>query len=56
VSKNLTVSYERKLFALAITNMLFNCTNIPPSVKDSAGYFLAEVIAVLVKQQRIEQK
>lgn len=30
IQKEFKLSYERKLFALAITNMLFNGSNLPP--------------------------
>jgi hypothetical protein len=30
--KSLKLAYERKLFALAMTNFLFNCTNMPANL------------------------
>lgn len=40
ISKKFMLSYERKLFVLAISNMLFNGQNLPQIIKDSAGFFL----------------
>lgn len=49
VSKKLQLSYERKLYALAISNMLFNGKTLPQEIKESAGYFLQEVVLVLMR-------
>lgn len=37
-------SYERKLFALAITNFIFNCTNIPGEIKGQMGQYLVDLV------------
>ena len=37
IPKEFKISYERKLFILAITNMLFNSTNISEEIRNSAG-------------------
>lgn len=47
--RQLKLSYERKLFALAMTNFLFNSA-IPPSLQDKAPYFLRELVSLLIRQ------
>lgn len=51
--KSLRLSYERKLFALAMTNFLFSA-NIPSSLSPKAGIYLKELVCLLIRQQRIE--
>ena len=42
-------SYERKLFALAITNFIFNCSNIPIEIKGEIGQFLVDLVSLLMR-------
>jgi hypothetical protein len=50
------ISYERKLFALAMTDLLFNADAIPQVAKQQAGLIMREIVGVLIRQQRVEQK
>ena len=52
--RDLRLSYERKLFTLAMTNFLFN-SDVPEVLKPQCGYFLKEIVCCLMRQQRIEQ-
>ena len=38
--RSFKLSYERKLFALAISNLIFNCVKIPTEIRDKTGFFL----------------
>lgn len=48
--KTLKLSYERKLFTLAMTNFLFNCGSMPEPLKEKAGLYMREVVCVLIRQ------
>ena len=48
------LSYERKLFSLAMTEFIFN-SNIPEDLKPKCGIILREIVCCLMRQQRIEQ-
>ena len=52
--RDLRLSYERKLFTLAMTNFVFN-SDIPEVLKPKCGYFLKEIVCCMMRQQRIEQ-
>ena len=46
--RSLRLSYERKLFALAMTNLLFN-SNMPPGLKEMAGPMMRELVSLLIR-------
>ena len=48
----LRLSYERKLCALALSNLLFN-SQLPQEVR--TGDLLRELVSLLIRQQRVEQ-
>eukprot|EP00347_Sterkiella_histriomuscorum_P023425 403334689 len=48
-------SYERKLLSVALTNLLF-ASQAPQEIQDQFGHILSELISVLIRQQRLEQK
>lgn len=52
--RHFRLSYERKLFALAISNLIFNGSNIPPFIQNKIGFYLAELVNLLMRQQRLE--
>lgn len=40
-----------------MTNLLFNCpTGLPAPISAQAGHFLRELVCLLIRQQRIEQR
>lgn len=53
--RSLRLSYERKLFALAMTNFLFNSA-VPASLQEKSPIILRELVSLLIRQQRIDQK
>lgn len=52
--RGLRLSYERKLFILAMTNLMFNTKEMPPQLQNQGGYLMKELVSCLIRQQRIE--
>jgi hypothetical protein len=46
--KSLRLSYERKLFILAMTDFIFN-SSIPVELQDKCGMYLREVVCLLMR-------
>ncbi len=54
VWRDMKLSYERKLFTVAMSNFLFN-SEIPAELKPKCGFIMKDIVSCLMRQQRIEQ-
>jgi hypothetical protein len=47
--RGLRLSYERKLFILAMTNLMFNTKEMPPQLQNQGGYLMKELVSCLIR-------
>ena len=48
--RQMRYSYERKLFALAMSNLIFHGSNFPAEIQSNIGFYLIELVSLLMRQ------